>query len=100
MILERSIFQSEFIAAHHHQDEPIYKKAHKSYRSEAFFGVEESISSLAVKDVIVHLSVIETEQGAVSVWLIDDRSPPAGIVVGKFLPLNKFDDQEFGVPFP
>jgi hypothetical protein len=75
----------------------IYKirMKHETYRPEAFLGLEDSISSLAAKDVTVHLSVIETEQGLVSVWLVDDQSPPVGIIVGKFLPQNKSGDEKF-----
>jgi len=60
----------------------------KTYRPEAFIGIEESVSSLSIRDITVHLSVIETDQGVVSVWLTDDQGPPIGIVVGKFLPIG------------
>jgi hypothetical protein len=58
----------------------------KKYKKEAFSGMEESILSLAAKDVTVHLSVIETDKGVVSVWLENEHGPPVGIVIGRFLP--------------
>ena len=67
----------------------------ETYRPEAFLGLEDSISSLTAKDVMVHLSVIETEQGVVSIWLVDDQSPPVGIVIGKFLTPNRYGDEKF-----
>lgn len=57
---------------------------HKTHQPEAFFGLEESILSLTATEVMVHLSVAETDQGVVSVWLADDRITPVAIVVGKF----------------
>jgi hypothetical protein len=63
---------------------------HKTQKPEAFLGLEESISSLTANDLTVHLSVIETSHGVVSVWLLDGQGPPVGIVVGKFLPSDDF----------
>jgi hypothetical protein len=60
------------------------RKALKKFQRSAFIGLEESIESLRRRDIRVHLCAIETEKGAISLWLIDESSPPVGIVVAKF----------------
>lgn len=63
----------------------IYKirMKHKTFRPEAFEGLEQSIEALDAKDVIVRLAAVETDKGVVSVWLNGDDEP-VGIVVGKY----------------
>ena len=60
------------------------RKGLNGFHSNAFVGLQESIESLNQRDVTVHLSVIETEKGVVSVWLVDEASPPLAIVLAKF----------------
>ena len=60
------------------------RKSLEKFRRDAFFGLEESIESLRQVDVNVHLWAIETEKGIVSVWLMDESSPPVGVVIAKF----------------
>ncbi len=55
------------------------------FKSDAFIGLEESIKSLGQHEVTVHLSVIETEKGVISLWLGDSSGTPAGIVIAKFV---------------
>ncbi|MGB9330140.1 MAG: hypothetical protein WCB10_05170 [Steroidobacteraceae bacterium] len=55
------------------------------FKRDAFIGLEESIKSLSEHEITVHLSVIETEKGVVSVWLADSSGPPLGIVIAKFV---------------
>jgi hypothetical protein len=54
------------------------------FKRDAFIGLEESIKSLSEQEVTVHLSVIETEKGVISLWLADTSGVPAGIVIAKF----------------
>jgi len=56
----------------------------EKFKKDAFTGLEESIQSLSEREVTVHLSVIETEKGLISVWLADSSGPPIGIVIAKF----------------
>jgi len=60
------------------------RKSLKRFQRSAFIGLEESIRSLGERDVNVHLSVIETEKGVVSIWLANESSRPVGIIVAKF----------------
>jgi hypothetical protein len=55
------------------------------FKRDAFFGLEETIKVLNEQEVTVHLSVIETEKGVISLWLVDSSAPPAGIVIAKFV---------------
>jgi hypothetical protein len=57
----------------------------EKFKTDAFIGLEESIKSLSESEVTVHLSVIETEKGVISVWLEDRPGPPVGIVIAKFV---------------
>jgi hypothetical protein len=61
----------------------------KKFRKEAFSGMEESISLLAERDVKVYLSVIETDQAIISVWLASEEGPPVGLVIGTLLSTEK-----------
>jgi hypothetical protein len=54
------------------------------FKREAFSGLEEAIASLRATDVNVHLSVIETAKGLISVWLADKTHVPVGIIIAKY----------------
>jgi hypothetical protein len=56
-----------------------------NFRASAFVGLDETIETLGQQEVTVHLSVIETERGVISLWLADPLGPPLGIVIAKFL---------------
>lgn len=56
----------------------------KKFRRDAFIGLEESIKSLGERDINVHLAVIETEKGLISIWLADETDSPMGIIITKF----------------
>ena len=60
------------------------RKSLKGFHQHAFMGLDESIASLSERDVNVHLSVIETEKGLVSLWLTDQSNSPVAIIVAKF----------------
>ncbi len=60
------------------------RKSLKKFQRDAFIGLEESIESLRQRDMNVHLCAIETEKGVISLWLTDERSPPAGVIIAKF----------------
>jgi hypothetical protein len=55
-----------------------------NFKRYAFVGLEESIKSPSEREITVHLSVIETEKGVISLWLADSLGPPLGIVIAKF----------------
>ena len=50
------------------------------YRAGAVDGLDETIGSLAVRNVPVGLAVVETRQGAVAVWL-DDKDTVLGVMI-------------------
>lgn len=54
------------------------------FKREAFSGLEEAIALLRATDVNVHLSVIETAKGLISVWLADKTHVPVGIIIAKY----------------
>jgi len=56
----------------------------KTKRPGAVLGLEESISSLSAQDVTVYLSHIETDRGIVAIWLSEDQSNLAAIVLLNF----------------
>jgi len=57
----------------------------KKFRKDAFIGLEESIEVLSEREVIVQLSVIETDEGVILVWLADIVAAPVGIVIARFV---------------
>lgn len=60
------------------------RKGLKNFKSNAFVGLEESIKCLRECGVGVHLSVIETEKGIISLWLAEESGLLLGIVIAKF----------------
>jgi hypothetical protein len=58
------------------------RMSHKTYSPERFLGLEESISTLKEDDVLVHLSVIETEKNLISIWRTHDSHQLKGLVIG------------------
>jgi hypothetical protein len=60
------------------------RRSLQKFKPEAFIGLDESIEYLREHNVRVHLGVIETEKGVVSLWLAEKSNVPLGIVIAKF----------------
>jgi hypothetical protein len=60
------------------------RRSLKGFNHSAFVGLEESLACLRERDVAVHLAVIETERGLVSLWVVDEANPPLAIIIAKF----------------
>lgn len=60
------------------------RRSLKKFKPDAFIGLMESIESLRECDVNVHLSVVETELGVISLWLTRQPDSLLGIVISKF----------------
>jgi hypothetical protein len=56
----------------------------EKFRREAFVGLDESLKVLGECDIVVHLSVIQTKSGVISIWLPDEEGPPVGIIIANF----------------
>jgi hypothetical protein len=61
------------------------RKRLKGFKTDAFSGLQESIASLQRQDVKVHLCLIETGKGLISIWFTDESNPPLGIVLARVL---------------
>jgi hypothetical protein len=54
------------------------------FNHNAFVGLSEAIESVSERDVNVHLAVIETEKGLISLWLASASGVPIAIVTAKY----------------
>jgi hypothetical protein len=55
------------------------------YNKKYVLGLDETIAALRSRETEVRLSVVETDQGIVALWL-DNQDSPCGITVLKFKP--------------
>jgi len=63
----------------------------EKFKRDVFVGLNESIEALSEREVTVHLSVIETKKGPISLWLADNSNTPVGIVIARSILKN--DDE-------
>lgn len=61
----------------------IWRNRHRvgNLRAEAFRGIDETVRSLGAADFEVKLGLIETENGLVAIWLRNQQSQVAGVIV-------------------
>ena len=57
-----------------------FRKRSGYYRPGTVDGLDETIKSLAARDVPVRLGVVEARQGAVAVW-VDDENSVLGVMI-------------------
>jgi len=57
------------------------RKSLPKFKRAAFVGLDESIEALLANDIPVKGSLVETESGAVVVWIDETSGSPVGIIV-------------------
>jgi hypothetical protein len=84
-LIERSSVKSQHVSANRvpaTQVAAIWdtKRRIGKLKKEAFFGLDESISSLSESRSDVQLGCVETESGFIAIWFVDDIACPVGII--------------------
>lgn len=54
------------------------------YKKGAVLGLDATIAELRRKEVMVRLWTVETDLGLVAAWIVDEQSPPIGLIVMKY----------------
>lgn len=52
-----------------------------NFKAHAFVGLSEAIKRLKSQDVVVHLCVLETDRGLVSIWVDEKQERPLAVVL-------------------
>ena len=55
-----------------------------NFKANAFVGLSEAIEILKSQEVVVHLCVLETQRGLVSIWLDETEERPLAVVLALY----------------